>query len=119
MIINNEEQCGSSYLCTIQIKSIQSLMFRSSFLISKVFCHYLCSYAYFACRAFYFPFHIVEFGLILKFKGEIAGPKRLQKSKVLKKLLKEQDAAGRIYGAVCSSPAVLHSQGLLKVIEIN
>ncbi|KAG8645642.1 protein DJ-1 homolog C isoform X1 [Manihot esculenta] len=46
--------------------------------------------------------------------GEIAGAKRLQKSKVLKKLLKEQDAAGRIYGAVCSSPAVLHSQGLLK-----
>ncbi|XP_037492755.1 protein DJ-1 homolog C isoform X4 [Jatropha curcas] len=46
--------------------------------------------------------------------GEIAGAQRLHKSKVLKKLLKEQDAAGRIYGAVCSSPAVLHNQGLLK-----
>ncbi|XP_065872488.1 protein DJ-1 homolog C isoform X2 [Euphorbia lathyris] len=46
--------------------------------------------------------------------GETDGAKRLQKSKVLKTLLKEQDAAGRIYGAVCSSLTVLHSQGLLK-----
>lgn len=41
---------------------------------------------------------------------------RLHKSKILKKLLKEQDSAGRIYGAVCSSLAVLHRQGLLKVV---
>ncbi|XP_002518756.2 protein DJ-1 homolog C isoform X1 [Ricinus communis] len=46
--------------------------------------------------------------------GETAGAKRLQKSRILKKLLKEQDAAGRIYGAVCSSISVLQSQGLLK-----
>ncbi|XP_050211137.1 protein DJ-1 homolog C isoform X1 [Mercurialis annua] len=46
--------------------------------------------------------------------GEIAGAKRLQKSRILKKLLKEQGAAGRVYGALCSSVAVLQSQGLLK-----
>ncbi|XP_059448643.1 protein DJ-1 homolog C [Corylus avellana] len=46
--------------------------------------------------------------------GGIAGDERLHKSKVLKKLLKEQGSAGRIFGAVCSSPAVLHKQGLLK-----
>ncbi|XP_057966293.1 protein DJ-1 homolog C isoform X2 [Malania oleifera] len=46
--------------------------------------------------------------------GGPAGVGRLHKSKVLKKLLKEQESAGRIYGAICSSPAVLHEQGLLK-----
>ncbi|KAJ6409601.1 hypothetical protein OIU84_009156 [Salix udensis] len=46
--------------------------------------------------------------------GGHAGAERLHESKVLKKLLQEQDTAGRIYGAVCSSPAVLHRQGLLK-----
>lgn len=46
--------------------------------------------------------------------GGNAGAERLHKSKVLKKLLQEQYTAGRIYGAVCSSPAVLHRQGLLK-----
>ncbi|XVE93374.1 hypothetical protein REPUB_Repub01dG0186500 [Reevesia pubescens] len=46
--------------------------------------------------------------------GGVAGAERLQKSRILKKLLKEQDAAGRICGAVCSSPAVLHKHGLLK-----
>ncbi|XP_039006613.1 protein DJ-1 homolog C-like isoform X2 [Hibiscus syriacus] len=46
--------------------------------------------------------------------GGVAGTERLRKSRVLKKLLKEQDAAGRIYGAVCSSPTVLHKHGLLK-----
>ncbi|GAV91502.1 DJ-1_PfpI domain-containing protein [Cephalotus follicularis] len=46
--------------------------------------------------------------------GGITGVKQLQKSKILKKLLEEQDTAGRIYGAVCSSPAVLHRHGLLK-----
>ncbi|RVW49693.1 Protein DJ-1-like C [Vitis vinifera] len=44
----------------------------------------------------------------------IAGAERLHKSKVLKKMLKEQGSAGRIYGAICSSPTVLHRQGLLK-----
>ncbi|XP_042982756.1 protein DJ-1 homolog C [Carya illinoinensis] len=46
--------------------------------------------------------------------GGIVGAERLHKSKILKKLLKEQDSAGRMYGAVCSSPTVLHRQGLLK-----
>ncbi|KAF7840834.1 protein DJ-1-like protein C [Senna tora] len=46
--------------------------------------------------------------------GGNAGVQRLTKSKVLKKLLKEQNSAGRIYGAVSSSPAILHKQGLLK-----
>lgn len=46
--------------------------------------------------------------------GGIAGAERLHKSKVLKKMLKEQGSAGRIYGAICSSPTVLHTQGLLK-----
>ncbi|XAR59445.1 hypothetical protein NMG60_11015287 [Bertholletia excelsa] len=46
--------------------------------------------------------------------GGIMGTERLHKSKVLKKLLKEQKSAGRIYGAICSSPAVLQRQGLLK-----
>ncbi|GFS40013.1 class I glutamine amidotransferase-like superfamily protein [Actinidia rufa] len=45
---------------------------------------------------------------------ELWGSERLQKSRVLKKLLKEQESAGRIYGASSSSPAVLHRQGLLK-----
>ncbi|KAK9286113.1 hypothetical protein L1049_014494 [Liquidambar formosana] len=46
--------------------------------------------------------------------GGIIGAERLHKSKVLKKLLKEQESAGRMYGAICSSPSVLHRQGLLK-----
>ncbi|KAK3195808.1 hypothetical protein Dsin_027118 [Dipteronia sinensis] len=46
--------------------------------------------------------------------GGVGGAERLQKSGILKKLLKEQEAAGRIYGAICSSPAVLHKHGLLK-----
>ncbi|CAI0447210.1 unnamed protein product [Linum tenue] len=46
--------------------------------------------------------------------GGSAGSDRLQKSKVLKKLLQEQDAGGRIYGAVCSSLFVLQKHCLLK-----
>lgn len=46
--------------------------------------------------------------------GGTAGAQRLSKSKILKKLLKEQNSAGRIYGAVCSSLDILHKQGLLK-----
>lgn len=46
--------------------------------------------------------------------GGTAGAERLHKSKILKKLLKEQESAGRIFGAICSSPAVLQKQGLLK-----
>ena len=48
-------------------------------------------------------------------QGGVAGAKRLQKSRILKKLLEEQDAAGRICGEVCSSPAILHKHGLLKI----
>ncbi|XVE49204.1 hypothetical protein DITRI_Ditri01bG0063600 [Diplodiscus trichospermus] len=46
--------------------------------------------------------------------GGNAGVERLQKSRILKKLLKDQDAAGRICGAVSSSPSILHKHGLLK-----
>ncbi|PKI55537.1 hypothetical protein CRG98_024037 [Punica granatum] len=46
--------------------------------------------------------------------GGKAGSERLQKSRVLKKLLKEQDSGGRIFGAMCSSLSVLHRHGLLK-----
>ncbi|KAK2380597.1 Class I glutamine amidotransferase superfamily protein [Trifolium repens] len=46
--------------------------------------------------------------------GGTVGAERLSKSRILKKLLKEQNLAGRIYGAVCSSPAILHKHGLLK-----
>ncbi|TYH33238.1 hypothetical protein ES332_D13G044900v1 [Gossypium tomentosum] len=51
--------------------------------------------------------------------GGVAGTERLQKSRILKKLLKEQDAAGRILGAVCSSPTVLHKHGLLKENKVT
>lgn len=40
--------------------------------------------------------------------------KKLSKSRVLKKLLKEQESADRIYGAICSSPELLQGRGLLK-----
>ncbi|KAI3708018.1 hypothetical protein L2E82_37012 [Cichorium intybus] len=46
--------------------------------------------------------------------GGINGADRLQKSKILKKLLKEQVSDGRKYGAICSSPSILHKQGLLQ-----
>nr|XP_043628301.1 protein DJ-1 homolog C isoform X2 [Erigeron canadensis] len=46
--------------------------------------------------------------------GEASGVERLQKSRILKKLLKEQDSDGRKYGAMCSSISVLQKQGLLQ-----
>ncbi|XP_022763378.1 protein DJ-1 homolog C [Durio zibethinus] len=51
--------------------------------------------------------------------GGVAGAERLQKSRILKQLLKEQDAAGRICGAVCSSPTVLHKHGLVKEKKVT
>ncbi|KAL8540361.1 hypothetical protein ACS0TY_001824 [Phlomoides rotata] len=49
--------------------------------------------------------------------GGTLGAERLHKSRILKKLLKEQQSAGRIYGAMSSSPAILHKQGVLKDIR--
>ncbi|CAO2163040.1 unnamed protein product [Urochloa humidicola] len=46
--------------------------------------------------------------------GGTAGAERLHRSRVLKKLLKEQKQAGRIYGGVCSSLKILQQQGLLE-----
>ncbi|XP_047325767.1 protein DJ-1 homolog C [Impatiens glandulifera] len=46
--------------------------------------------------------------------GGAMGVERLQKSRILKKLLKDQESSGRIYGASCSSPVVLDKLGLLK-----
>ncbi|KAK6282575.1 hypothetical protein POUND7_016400 [Theobroma cacao] len=46
--------------------------------------------------------------------GGVAGAEQLQKSRILKKLLKEQEVDGRLCGAVCSSATVLHKHGLLK-----
>ncbi|XP_020591694.1 protein DJ-1 homolog C [Phalaenopsis equestris] len=46
--------------------------------------------------------------------GGAAGVERLGKSKILKKLLKEQKESGRIYGAICSAPAILQKLGLLE-----
>ncbi|PKU67645.1 Protein DJ-1 like C [Dendrobium catenatum] len=46
--------------------------------------------------------------------GGAGGAERLGKSKVLKKLLKEQKESGRIYGGICSAPAILQKHGLLK-----
>lgn len=54
----------------------------------------------------------------MELQGGTAGADRLHKSRILKKLLKEQNLAGRVYGAICSSPAILHRQGLLKVLKI-
>lgn len=51
-------------------------------------------------------------------KGGIAGVERFQKSRILKKLLREQMEGGRIYGGICSSPTILQKQGLLKVISV-
>ncbi|KAL6661282.1 hypothetical protein ACP70R_000666 [Stipagrostis hirtigluma subsp. patula] len=45
--------------------------------------------------------------------GGPAGAERLHRCRTLKKLLKEQKQAGRMYGGVCSSPKILQQQGLL------
>lgn len=46
--------------------------------------------------------------------GGAEGAERLGRSKVLKEMLKEQKKSGRIYGGICSSPAILEKHGLLK-----
>ncbi|GER44830.1 class I glutamine amidotransferase-likesuperfamily protein [Striga asiatica] len=43
--------------------------------------------------------------------GGKLGSEKLHKSRILKKLLKEQQLGGRILGAMCSSPTILHRQG--------
>ncbi|XP_010530771.1 PREDICTED: protein DJ-1 homolog C [Tarenaya hassleriana] len=55
----------------------------------------------------------LSYDLIILPGGHV-GAEHLQKSKILKKLLKEQQKSGRIYGAVNSSSTVLHKHGLLK-----
>ncbi|KAL4581192.1 hypothetical protein LXL04_017402 [Taraxacum kok-saghyz] len=51
---------------------------------------------------------------IIILPGGINGIDRLQKSKFLKKLLKEQVTNGRKYGAMSSSSSILQKQGLLQ-----
>ncbi|XP_042050411.1 protein DJ-1 homolog C-like [Salvia splendens] len=46
--------------------------------------------------------------------GGTLGVERLQRSRIVKKMLKEQQLSGRILGAICSSPTILQKQGLLK-----
>ncbi|XP_073286969.1 protein DJ-1 homolog C [Primulina huaijiensis] len=46
--------------------------------------------------------------------GGVSADERLHKSRILKKLLKEQESAGRFFGALCSSLAILQGYGLLK-----
>nr|GEW75662.1 protein DJ-1 homolog C [Tanacetum cinerariifolium] len=46
--------------------------------------------------------------------GGDSGIERLQKSRILKRLLKEQVSSGRNYGAICSSPLILLKHGLLQ-----
>ncbi|XP_062191680.1 protein DJ-1 homolog C isoform X2 [Phragmites australis] len=46
--------------------------------------------------------------------GGPAGAERLHRSKILKKLLKEQKQAGRMYGGISSSLKILQQQGLLE-----
>ncbi|XP_047975461.1 protein DJ-1 homolog C isoform X2 [Salvia hispanica] len=45
--------------------------------------------------------------------GGTLGVERLQRSRIVKKMLKEQQLSGRILGAICSSPTILQKQGLL------
>uniref|UniRef100_A0A0D9X8T4 DJ-1/PfpI domain-containing protein n=1 Tax=Leersia perrieri TaxID=77586 RepID=A0A0D9X8T4_9ORYZ len=54
-----------------------------------------------------------EYDLII-LPGGPAGAARLHRSRVLKKLLREQKQTGRMYGGVCSSPVILQKQGLLQ-----
>ncbi|CAH9081822.1 unnamed protein product [Cuscuta europaea] len=54
------------------------------------------------------------YDLIILPGGDV-GVERLQRSRTLKKMLKEQELGGRIFGAMCSSsPTLLQKQGLLK-----
>ncbi|KAL7125286.1 hypothetical protein ABFS83_14G107700 [Erythranthe nasuta] len=53
------------------------------------------------------------YDLIVLPGGEL-GSEKLHKSRILKKMLKEQKSGGRFLGAICSSPEILHRQGLLK-----
>jgi 4-methyl-5(b-hydroxyethyl)-thiazole monophosphate biosynthesis len=47
--------------------------------------------------------------------GGIPGAENLKKSLVLAELLRQQDQAGKLYGAICASPAVvLEHHGLLE-----
>lgn len=48
-------------------------------------------------------------------QGGPPGAERLHRSRILKKLLKQQMQAGRMYGGVCSALKVLQQQGLLEV----
>ncbi|KAL5221193.1 hypothetical protein ABZP36_025906 [Zizania latifolia] len=50
--------------------------------------------------------------------GGTAGAEMLHRSRVLKKLLKEQKQTGRMYGGICSSPVILQKQGLLQDLTI-
>ena len=48
-------------------------------------------------------------------QGGPGGAERLHRCTTLKKLLKEQKQASRMYGGICYSPLILQKQGLLQV----
>ena len=60
---------------------------------------------------------LVSFLYVASFiiQGGAAGAERLHRSRILKKLLKQQMQVGRMYGGVCSALNVLQQQGLLEV----
>lgn len=54
------------------------------------------------------------------FQGGMPGASNLRDCKILEKMMNKQAADGRLYAAVCASPAVaLGTWGLLKGLKVN
>uniref|UniRef100_A0A453QKK1 DJ-1/PfpI domain-containing protein n=1 Tax=Aegilops tauschii subsp. strangulata TaxID=200361 RepID=A0A453QKK1_AEGTS len=73
-------------------------------LLAKLIC--FC----FLCPVFFFC-NVLSLDIV---QGGPAGAERLHRSTTLKKLLKEQKQAGRMYGGISYSPLILQKQGLLE-----